>query len=94
MSDADKPQSRPEILQDSLHKGYGNNIWVEGRIWGSSNIHDIINGLRLIADPSFQFPEIKAHFQKNIGDVYKGLDLNFRGFPEDNVRDAEACEWT
>lgn len=42
---------------------------------------------------SFQFPEIKAHFQKNIGDVYKGLDLNFRGFPEGNVRDAEACKW-
>ena len=39
-----------------------------------------------------KFPEIQAHFQKNIGDVYKGLDLSFRGFPEGNVRDAEACK--
>lgn len=39
-----------------------------------------------------KFPEIKTHFQKNIGDVYKGLDLSFRGFPEGNTRDAEACE--
>lgn len=39
-----------------------------------------------------QFPEIREHFQKNIGDVYKGLDLNFRGFPETAVRNAEACE--
>jgi D-galacturonate reductase len=38
-----------------------------------------------------QFPEIREHFQKNIGDVYKGLDLDFRGFPESNIRDAEAC---
>jgi hypothetical protein len=38
-----------------------------------------------------QFPEIREHFQKNIGDVYKGLDLTFRGFPESNIRDAEAC---
>jgi len=44
---------------------------------------------RVIADS--QFPEIREHFQKNIGDVYKGLDLNFRGFPEGNLRDAEAC---
>jgi len=28
-----------------------------------------------------QFPEIREHFQKNIGDVYKGLDLDFRGVP-------------
>ena len=40
-----------------------------------------------------QFPEIREHFQKNIGDVYKGLDLDFRGFPESNVRDAEACTY-
>lgn len=39
-----------------------------------------------------KFPEIRQHFQKNIGDVYKGLDLTFRGFPEGNLRDAEACE--
>jgi D-galacturonate reductase len=39
-----------------------------------------------------QFPEIKEHFQKNIGDVYKGLDLTFRGFPEGNLRNAEACK--
>jgi hypothetical protein len=38
-----------------------------------------------------KFPEIREHFQKNIGDVYKGLDLTFRGFPESNIRDAEAC---
>lgn len=38
-----------------------------------------------------QFPEIQTHFQKNIGDVYKGLDLSFRGFPEGNTRDPEAC---
>lgn len=37
-----------------------------------------------------KFPEVREHFKKNIGDVYKGLDLNFRGFPEGNVRDAEA----
>ncbi|TXT13086.1 hypothetical protein VHUM_01487 [Vanrija humicola] len=37
-----------------------------------------------------KFPEIREHFQKNIGDVYKGLDLTFRGFPEEGVRDAEA----
>jgi hypothetical protein len=40
-----------------------------------------------------QFPEIRAHFQKNIGDVYKGLDLDFRGFPESDIRDAEACAY-
>ena len=40
-----------------------------------------------------QFPEIREHFQKNIGDVYKGLDLDFRGFPESNIRDAEACAY-
>lgn len=40
-----------------------------------------------------KFPEIREHFQKNIGDVYKGLDLNFRGFPESNIRDAEACTY-
>lgn len=39
-----------------------------------------------------KFPEIREHFQKNIGDVYKGLDLTFRGFPEGNLRDAEACK--
>lgn len=37
-----------------------------------------------------KFPEIREHFQKNIGDVYKGLDLTFRGFPEQGVRNAEA----
>ncbi|BEI86559.1 hypothetical protein CcaverHIS002_0608460 [Cutaneotrichosporon cavernicola] len=37
-----------------------------------------------------KFPEIREHFQKNIGDVYKGLDLTFRGFPEGNVRNGEA----
>lgn len=41
-----------------------------------------------------KFPEIREHFQKNIGDVYKGLDLTFRGFPEENIRDAEACTIT
>ena len=41
---------------------------------------------------NFQFPEIREHFQKNIGDVYKGLDLTFRGFPESNLRNAEACQ--
>jgi hypothetical protein len=40
-----------------------------------------------------QFPEIREHFQKNIGDVYKGLDLDFRGFPESDIRDAEACTY-
>lgn len=37
-----------------------------------------------------KFPEVREHFQKNIGDVYRGLDLTFRGFPEGNVRNAEA----
>ncbi|RSH92126.1 hypothetical protein EHS25_008541 [Saitozyma podzolica] len=37
-----------------------------------------------------KFPEIREHFQKNIGDVYRGLDLSFRGFPEGNLRNAEA----
>ncbi|KAI9636435.1 dehydrogenase [Dioszegia hungarica] len=37
-----------------------------------------------------KFPEIQAHFQKNIGDVYKGLDLSFNGFPQGNNRNPEA----
>jgi hypothetical protein len=45
----------------------------------------------MISNTDIQFPEIREHFQKNIGDVYKGLDLTFRGFPEENLRDAEAC---
>ena len=40
----------------------------------------------------WQYPEVREHFQKNIGDVYKGLDLTFRGFPEGDLRDAEACQ--
>lgn len=32
-----------DMLQESLHKGYGSDIWVEGRIWELSNIQHIIN---------------------------------------------------
>ena len=38
-----------------------------------------------------KFPQIREHFQKNIGDVYKGLDLEFTGFPRGAERNPEAC---
>ena len=37
-----------------------------------------------------KFPAIRAHMQRNIGDVYKGFDLRFDAYPEEGKRDYEA----
>ncbi|RSH83414.1 uncharacterized protein EHS24_007098 [Apiotrichum porosum] len=52
--------------------------------------HGKVSDIVMAGTNGGKFPEVREHFKKNIGDVYKGLDLNFRGFPEGNVRDAEA----
>lgn len=39
-----------------------------------------------------KFAEIEAHFEKNIGQVYKGLDLSFQGYPKNKERNPEACK--
>lgn len=37
-----------------------------------------------------KFPAIREHFQKNIGNVYRGLDLSFQAYPDEQCRDPEA----
>jgi D-galacturonate reductase len=38
-----------------------------------------------------KFPQIREHFQKHIGSVYREMDLGFTGFPAEDKRDPEAC---
>lgn len=49
--------------------------------------------LSMVGTTGSKFPDIRTHFQKNIGDVYRGLDLSFKGFPDENTRDPEACKF-
>ncbi|WVQ74629.1 hypothetical protein IAR50_004230 [Cryptococcus sp. DSM 104548] len=49
-----------------------------------------VNDIVMAGTNGSKFAEVKEHFQKNIGDVYKGLDLGFEGFPKEGKRDAEA----
>ncbi len=32
-----------------------------------------------------KFPGIRDHFEKNVKQVYKDMDVNFESFPEDTV---------
>jgi hypothetical protein len=38
-----------------------------------------------------KYPAIRAHLQKNIGDVYREMDTSFAGFPAEDKTDPEAC---
>lgn len=49
-----------------------------------------VSDLSMVGTTGSKFPQIREHFQKNIGDVYRGLDLDFKGFPEVGQRDPEA----
>ena len=33
-----------------------------------------------------KFPLIREHFQKNIANVYRDMDVSFRSFPADDVQ--------
>jgi hypothetical protein len=41
-----------------------------------------------------KYPAIRAHLQKNIGDVYREMDTSFAGFPAEDKTDPEACTST
>lgn len=44
----------------------------------------------MVGTTGSKFPAIRQHFEKNIGQVYRGLDLSFKGFPDEDKRDPEA----
>lgn len=50
-----------------------------------------VDELSMVGTTGSKFPAIRAHFDKNIGQVYRGLDLAFKGYPEGDTRDPEAC---
>lgn len=37
-----------------------------------------------------KFPQVREHFERNVSSVYKGLDCDFRSFPDEGKVDAEA----
>ncbi|CDZ96485.1 d-galacturonic acid reductase [Phaffia rhodozyma] len=49
-----------------------------------------VSELSMVGTTGSKFPDIRKHFQKNIGDVYRGLDLTFKGYPDEQTRDPEA----
>lgn len=40
-----------------------------------------------------RFPAIRAHLREHVESVYRDMDTSFEAFPEDGVRDAQACMW-
>lgn len=50
----------------------------------------LVNELSLCGVNGKKFPEIRQHLKKMITDVYSGLDLTMKSFPNDNEIDPEA----
>ncbi|GKZ31355.1 hypothetical protein AbraIFM66950_011875 [Aspergillus brasiliensis] len=49
-----------------------------------------VGDLSMVGVSGSKFPGIRAHLQKNISEVYNGLDVSFTSFPADNTSDPEA----
>ncbi|OAA68731.1 rossmann fold protein [Niveomyces insectorum RCEF 264] len=49
-----------------------------------------VGELSMVGTTGAKFPAIRAHLQKNITEVYNGLDTSFASFPADGVRDPNA----
>ncbi|KAI9692378.1 MAG: hypothetical protein M1822_006609 [Bathelium mastoideum] len=49
-----------------------------------------VGKLSMVGTSGSKFPAIRQHLQKNISEVYNGLDTSFTSFPADDQRDPEA----
>ncbi|RAK84644.1 NAD(P)-binding protein [Aspergillus costaricaensis CBS 115574] len=49
-----------------------------------------VGDLSMVGVSGSKFPGIREHLQKNISEVYNGLDVSFTSFPADNTSDPEA----
>ncbi|KAI5301568.1 hypothetical protein KEM56_001591 [Ascosphaera pollenicola] len=49
-----------------------------------------VGDLSMVGVSGRKFPAIKEHLQKNISDVYNGLDVSFTSFPADDQTDPDA----
>ncbi|KAF2757850.1 NAD(P)-binding protein [Pseudovirgaria hyperparasitica] len=49
-----------------------------------------VGNLSMVGASGGKFPAIREHLQKNISDVYNGLDVSFESYPKGDVRDGEA----
>ncbi|KAI5838459.1 hypothetical protein DFP73DRAFT_565065 [Morchella snyderi] len=49
-----------------------------------------VGDLSMVGTNGSKFPAIKNHLEKNIRDVYNGLDVSFTAFPAGDARDPEA----
>ncbi|KAI9748801.1 MAG: hypothetical protein M4579_007113 [Chaenotheca gracillima] len=49
-----------------------------------------VGKLSMVGTSGQKFPAIRQHLQKNISEVYNGLDVSFTSFPSDTTRDADA----
>ncbi|KAI9733498.1 MAG: hypothetical protein M1818_007246 [Claussenomyces sp. TS43310] len=49
-----------------------------------------VGRLSMVGTSGSKFPAIREHLQKNICQVYNGLDVSFDSYPANDVRDADA----
>lgn len=49
-----------------------------------------VSDLSMVGTSGSKFPSIREHLQKNISQVYNGLDVSFASFPADTQKDPEA----
>ena len=49
-----------------------------------------VNNISLVGVSGPKFPGIRQHIQQAIGEVYSGLDLSLKTYPDDGIVDAEA----
>ncbi|EJT97859.1 NADP-binding protein [Dacryopinax primogenitus] len=49
-----------------------------------------VNALSMVGTNGAKFPDIRAHLQSKIADVYKDFDVGFKSYPEGDKQDTEA----
>ena len=49
-----------------------------------------VGKLSMVGTNGTKFPAIRGHLERNIRDVYNGLDVGFATYPADDKRDPEA----
>src|ERR1700753_2774180 len=49
-----------------------------------------VGKLSMVGTTGSKYPAIREHLQKNITEVYNGLDVSFDAYPEGHTRDSDA----
>lgn len=51
---------------------------------------NLVSNISMVGVSGKKFPPIRDHLQKNIRDVYNGLDVSFKSYPADDKTDPDA----